>query len=420
MIKQPGYASGDQFAIAAILMNEPNRHVFITYKDDDGFNPAAKIREFYEHSGVQTERIHIIPQHEFKKELKEYHGETYTGSQHKKNPSKFEIGVGDATKRVAETFDDDFRANTRRGWGLDSPEKDEHPRDEDVQKWLQTKGVSDVEGKAVAILWSRFSGKNGEVHVEHDTSYFGMGQLIAGLGNLDYVLIVGDSAPKDKDEKTRNAKYDSLAEHYNKQGEANDALRNAGTSEDHWRGFNAKVVNLTEFWAPKTENDEEKSKEMEAIKKWTGGKRMGQFLLFDYLNRHCFAARHLGYRSGNLEAMALLGFTVLYMEEPDSIGGERMASWHAKPNDKTKTAAGGNAPGYERLITQNPPTRSGRRQVDFPTEDRKKSQKHAEWRNDKDTRHADKRIDGKSRPKGFSNETLSQTDDYLVNGRYPA
>jgi hypothetical protein len=73
---------------------------------------------------------------------------------------------------------------------------------------------------------------------------------------------------------------------------------------------------------------------------------MDQFKLYEYLHRK-FDARHLGFRSGNLEAMALLGYTVRYLEEPGSVGGDRMEKWHGK------------GIGYERLPVSRPPTRSG-------------------------------------------------------------
>ncbi|MFI6033122.1 DUF4157 domain-containing protein [Streptomyces sp. NPDC051315] len=401
-IIQPGYASGDQFAVAAMLMHDPARHVYLTFPPGES-RPAENIERFYLESGITRERIHLVEVGasvtaknavgaRYKEDFKELGADRMSGAALGK---KF-IAVGDATKYVGEQFSEDMRGDVRAGWGLDRDRAAGHAKDAQVEAWLAGKGV-DAKGKTIAVLWSRFSGKKGEVHIEHDSSYVGMAQIIAGLGGVDTVLIVGDAAPKSQPQR----KYRSVAGSYGNEDQAEPG------HEVRVPQFDAKVVDLTEFWKDP------------AVKDWGGDTRTGQFLVFDYLNRSG-VTRHLGFRSGNLEAMALMGFTVRYMEEPDSaIGGSRMEAWHAvEGTDRTK--GGAMAPGYERLRVSAPPTRSGKYQKSLPLSDQTGAQKHADWHQGEKAQYADlKRTgpNGGSLPKGFAEEDLANIDAYLVSGR---
>lgn len=120
--------------------------------------------------------------------------------------------------------------------------------------------------------------------------------------------------------------------------------------------------------------------------------------------------------------MALMGFTVRYMEEPDSFaGGSRMEAWHAD-GDTGRTQTGGLAPGYERIRVSAPPTRSGKHQKSLPAEEQTEAQKHAAWhQQDKDAYGPLKRVgqspEGRSLPKGFADEDLANIDAYLRTGK---
>ncbi|MFF8968440.1 DUF4157 domain-containing protein [Streptomyces sp. NPDC014995] len=403
-IIQPGYASGDQFAVAAMLMHDPARHVYLTFPPGER-KPAENVEKFYLASGITADRIHLVEVGpsataknavgaQYKEDFKDQGAATMSGAALGK---KF-IAVGDATKYVGDRFSDEMRGEVRAGWGLAKDTTAGHPQDAQVEKWLAGKGV-DAKGKTIAVLWSRFSGKKGEVHIEHDSSYVGMAQIIAGLSGVDTVLIVGDAAPKAQPQR----KYGAVAGSYGNEGQA------PPEHEVRVPDFGARVVDLTEFWKDP------------AVKDWGGDSRTGQFLVFDYLHRSG-ATRHLGFRSGNLEAMALMGFTVRYMEEPDSaIGGSRMEAWHAVDGtDRTK--GGGMAPGYERLRVSAPPTRSGKYQKSLTLDEQKGDQKHADWHRAPKAEYADLKKtgrdpDGASLPKGFAEEDLANIDAYLVTGR---
>ena len=354
-LMQPGYATGDQFAIVAMLIDDPKSHVVIsqgpTEKGTQGYDPtdkAASIAQFYIDSGISLDRIHLVSvanirqrdNNNPKKKLEEeairverevlgnreridyYRGEI-------SNRDKSILQVGGGTNYVAGKFSLNMRKRIRKAWQVDklnnANTSADTSKDEAIEAWLQRKGIP-VTGGKVVVLWSRFSGKKGDIHLEHDSSYRGIEQIAtAAARTYDAVIIAGDKGHSPE----KAGKYDLMAAKVNKECGKN------------------KVFNLTEFW-------NEKTVELQA---WGGDTRIGQFKLYDYLHRK-FGAKHLGFRSGNLEAMALLGYTVRYMEEPGSSGGDRMAKWHKTANGKTRL--GGMAPGYERLEVSKPPTRSGK------------------------------------------------------------
>ncbi|MFH8221107.1 hypothetical protein ACH4C2_15280 [Streptomyces sp. NPDC018057] len=395
VIKQPHYATGDQFGIAAALVADRNLQVYVTYESERDEHLAAKIAAFYAESPQLDGRVHVVKASEtmaqYGKQLQEQGAAVPSKSQTRKHL----LGVGDATRKIGAQFTQRLRDDLRTAWNV-GPDP---VRDTAIGQWLSdAKQLRLPDGAKVAVLWSRFSGKNGEVHIEHDTSYVGMAQIVAGLGGLDAVLVVGDSGPGSAAD--RHAKYRALADYFN-----HGVL--PGTEDRHPpKGFGAKVVDLTEFWKDA------------GVSEWRGDTRTGQFQLFDYLHRH-FDTRHLGFRSGNLEAMALMGFPVRYMEEPHSeLGGLRMEAWHQDVLTPGLTAAGGTAPGYERLTVSHSPTRSGQHhKLAHSVDERRGGQKHAEWHSaDKTAKHTLRDDRPVSRPKGFADEDLANIDAYLLHG----
>ncbi|MBT2448626.1 hypothetical protein J7F03_16315 [Streptomyces sp. ISL-43] len=463
VLSQPGYATGDQFAIAAALREVPRLHVAIsqgsidpvTQKPRESEDKAMEIRNFYLASGIDRERIHLVTVDDLWKDKKladakidglvrilpariawtPPQGGTNTHGEHlgtlervlevwnaselwptpvaqdgaepqraKADPNDLnrlleaagllapspvtrdaevarrqEIGAlwhergeglrattlpaGEAladgiglsktvagkrnlplnggTGYVAGMHGPDMQARVRDMWRV-SPEtfppvSEDHPSEGKVKAWLDAKEVSDIAGREVIVLWSRFSGKLGGAHLEHDTSYEGVRQIItevgstaaeSGNGRKPIVLIVGDShADPDHREK-----YATMA---------------ADLSDDH-----VSVHNLTAFWNTSNSSIREK------LESWNGHDRIGQFKLYEYLQRQAASVRHLGFRSGNLEAMAMLGYELRYMEEPGSIGTDRMALWHKAADGLT--VYGGQPVGYELLKVDKPPTRSGK------------------------------------------------------------
>ncbi|MGP3690705.1 hypothetical protein ACTVZO_39495 [Streptomyces sp. IBSNAI002] len=413
-IVQPGYASGDQFGIGFTLVNDPHSEVYLTTAPGESTGESSA--KYYKALGVADHRIHMnVDRKQATAAIKAVTGEN-------KRTPKSESGVrgvNEGTYQVAKTFSPAKREKYREAMSLQGDGSAAHDRDPQVKEWLQSKGVP--ESGKVAILWSRFSGKSGNAHTEHDTSYNGMAQIIAGCKDMDAVLIVGDSQPKGK--TGGREKYEKIAETFNNYGGSDPESPWGGNGKWVGRGrrrkwveipgdgkddtFGAKVIVMTEFW-----NED-------GVKSWGGNDRRGQFLLFDYLHRKYDVARHLGFRSGNLEAIAMLGFDVRYMEEPDSWGGDRMAVWHGDADGKTPS--GGDAPGYERLGVSGSSNRLGQHLLEqtdpkyrseqlaaYPTPAERKK---ARWNNPEAPE--DERI---SRPRGFADDDLPNIDQYLVNG----
>ncbi|MGR3856708.1 hypothetical protein [Chryseobacterium indologenes] len=335
IIVQPGYATGDMFAIAATLINNERYHVLVSTTMDkdrnmtDPYDNSKSIIEFYKSSGIDESRIHTHNVAEVRSpglasELKK---KVVTLVKiYDNNISRGEIirnyykPVGEGTRYIADNFSDNMRTALRNAWDINGSQ------DNAIRIWLETQGIP-TSGNNLLILWSRFSGKGGDIHIEHDTSYWGIKQIVHRVADMyDAVIITGDKGYL----KERAKKYDETADEIN------------GKSPSR------KVFNITEFWKGNSPE----------LKAWGGNTRMGQFKLYEYFDTHFQNVKHLGFRSGNLEVMAMLGYKVRYMEEKGSESGDRMTSWFDKGDGFTEGT--GKATGYERLVLAEPPTRSGK------------------------------------------------------------
>ncbi|ALV31356.1 hypothetical protein [Streptomyces sp. CdTB01] len=343
LVMQPGYASGDQFGILAMLLAEPNMHVLIARgpgPGEPGHDPildkSRAIEAFYRESGIDEDRIWVLdlPKLEQGNVWPQLNDAATDIAQYRWGINKdfhemYEKGelwgVSSGTDYVARLFSPAMRSALRDAWHLEG-------HDPEIVAWLGEKGVRIPEGdKGVLVLWSRFTGKATQWshlrgRMEHDTSFEGTRQLIRNLA-ADYkaVIITGDPHP----DGTKAGKWDELVQQMRAE---------LGTEHIH---------NLTGFWRSPTPR----------LEAWGGDTRTGQFRLYDHLAR-LHSVQHLGFRSGNLEAVALIGHPVRYLEESDSTGSSRMSAWHAenKRPDSRRTLE----PGYERIVVSAPPTASGR------------------------------------------------------------
>lgn len=336
IIVQPGYATGDMFAIAATLINNQQYHVLISTTMDehenvrDPYDNSKSIREFYRSSGIEEYRIHTHNVNEvrapglasqLKMEAFNIIREQYKNDLSKRAfENKYYKPVGEGTQYIAKNFSEEMRNQLKVAWEINGSQNDA------IKIWLEEQGIP-TNGNNLLILWSRFSGKGGDIHIEHDTSYWGIKQIVHRVADMyDAVIITGDKGYV----KERAKKYDETANEINV----------------HYQS--KKVFNITEFWKGNSP----------ALKAWGGNTRMGQFKLYEYFDTHFKNVKHLGFRSGNLEVMAMLGYKVRYMEEKGSESGGRMTTWFETGSGET--ALGGRATGYERLILAEPPTRSGK------------------------------------------------------------
>ncbi|MGW0513164.1 hypothetical protein ACWD1W_28635 [Streptomyces olivaceoviridis] len=349
LVMHPGYASGDQFGILAMLLDEPTMHVLIAGGPGPGLpghdpvrDKSRSIEAFYLESGIHPDRIWRLelPSLEQGKVWKPLNQEATRIAQvqwgiDKKFTAMYRKkelwGVTDGTGYVASHFSDELRTKIRAAWKLD-----DH-RDTEITAWLAGRGVRIPEGeKDVLVLWSRFTGKSTNwsglrSRMEHDTSFEGTRQLLRNLAK-DYkaVIITGDPHPG----QGKEGKWDELVR---------EMRAELGTENIH---------QLTGFWRGKDA----------ALSAWGGDTRTGQFRLYDHLDRR-HGVQHVGFRSGNLEAVALIGHDVHYLEDDGSTGSVRMQAWHDAGYGRT--SSGGLAPGYERIVVSEPPTASGRYSKDF-------------------------------------------------------
>lgn len=310
-IHQPGYARGDQFGIAAALIHNPNAHLFISKGCPSDHSEG--ILKFYASSQIDPKRITIVDVGHardkaeandlLRKVADGYRSEIEKQIGVKLDSDRHLLGLDETTRYVGQVFDSQnvLRDKIRTAWKIDDS------RDPEIQTWLQQKGVHLETGDKVAILWSRFSGSKGNAHLEHDTSFTGMQQIISRMPEGYKIVIAGDLY-KDPGDRTR---YDEMV-----------------------KQSNGKVINLTEFWKDPSSAS------------WGGNDRVEQFRLYDYLHRN-HQLKHLGFRSGNLETLALIGHEVRYMEEPLSSGSTRMKAWNDTPI------------GYNRFEVERVPTLTG-------------------------------------------------------------
>ncbi|MFH8224827.1 hypothetical protein ACH4C2_37635 [Streptomyces sp. NPDC018057] len=212
----------------------------------------------------------------------------------------FQRPVAHATEEVTVRWDNQSheRTKVRTAWGLgDRP-------DVRAGAFLDEMGVP-KRGKYV-VLWSRFSGKRGGAHPQHDTSLTGMRQLIDALPGEVTVIIAGDKTIGGTD------RYKALA------------------------NVHENIFDLTEFWKSGSWN-----------RHFLNATRADQFKVFDHLaRREGSTLKHLGFRSGNLEPYALIGHDVRYLEEAGNLQAGRLESWHQTV-------------GYERITVSKVPTLSG-------------------------------------------------------------
>ncbi|WP_223599395.1 hypothetical protein [Chryseobacterium sp. GVT01B] len=321
VLTQPGYATGDMFGIAAALIDDEELHVVISKGDGtftDHTDKADSIKKFYEDSGIGEERIHIVKV----KQLRGAGNRKLENEAHKYKREGYTKGVNYGTDYIARKYSPALRDKLKERWKVNINDDENQA----IKRWLEQKGIP-TSGNNLLILWSRFSGKGGDIHIEHDTSYTGIRQIVYRVADMyDAIIITGDKGYV----KERGSKFDDIV--------------NEVKSTIH----PSKVFNITEFWDEKTPS----------LLAWGGNTRFGQFKLYEYFEKNFTHVKHLGFRSGNLEVMAMLGYTVRYMEEEGSESGRRMLAW--KDIGRGKTLKRGDATGYERLLLSQPPTRSGK------------------------------------------------------------
>ena len=335
VVQLPGHATGDMYNVAAGLLLNPTRSVVISRQDPDFahhdpardanlkvYDQSEIISEFLYQTLPETERwrIKIIPVRGMK--------EGTERERLKRLSPGIPMDLERSMAQVAQVWRPEYCVRLCQQWGVRPAADDaEQPYDNHLQLWLLSHGLAnnDLERKRIIVLWSRFSGKKGDLHPEHDTSLLGMRQLVnMAREQADVIIITGDKPLTDGLEGEelirRKNKYTAME-------------TTGGTSVSETA---CKVLDLTEFWSEPT------------TQTWCmKGNRAQQFRLYDYLHR-IGKVKHLGMRSGILLATALLGYDTCYMEEPDSVGSKRMRRFEQKLSNLSLIRIG------------TPPTRTGK------------------------------------------------------------
>lgn len=331
-ILQMGYMTGDLFGVSAALILNPGLHlVFITSNNDSDSAKASKTLAFYRSAGLGTDRITVWDVTNTGAKLKGLYPILTGGDQPNQismtdvdrlfstesangvikmtstanKPSgkdekekavaaylkgKYNLeGIHNVTQEVASAF----AANPRRSvdavtaaWGAGGAASLE-----------LMNFINDVIGDdftSCVVLWSRQSGKNHGAHLELDSGFEGLRNLIEKLSTPDRsrcILLAGD----DRSSEGQATKLQQIAASY--------ALK----------GY--KVRALGQFW------NTTRFKEIfpEPMR------RIGQGIIFKTLSRDLHNALvHVGMRSGNLEMFALLGMKVVYLDLAHGVTNERM------------------------------------------------------------------------------------------------
>ncbi|MEW2043824.1 hypothetical protein AB0885_43985, partial [Streptomyces sp. NPDC005534] len=386
--------------ILTSLLHDPNRHVLIARGPAAGLPGHDPVRDksraiaaFYAESGIAPARIHFVDVPSLETGSNPWPALNQEATRiaqtewliRKSFHDMFQIkelwGVTDGTEHVAREFSPHLRERVRDAWDL-GPQHDPA-----VEGWLAGQGIRIPAGdKPVLVLWSRFSGKATQwsdlrSRMEHDTSFQGVRQLLRNLGDgYKAVIITGDPHP----DGAGGGKWDELVR---------DMRAELHTDAIH---------QVTGFWRGTDPG----------LTAWGGNTRTGQFRLYDHLARQ-HGVQHLGFRSGNLEAVALIGHGVHYLEESDATGSRRMEAWHDN-NGSGSTRKGGLAPGYERVVVSDPPTASGRYAKQFEED----SPPYSTYRPADPATGWRKPVDVYGRERGFAHRDLESIREELgLDGR---
>ena len=335
VVQLAGHATGDMYNVAASLLLDPTRTVMISRLDPNFSHPdaarQANMRVYDRSATISAFLKHGLPGHEhWRISIISVRGmkESAERERLKRLSPGIPLPLEKSMAQVANQWGPDYCVRLRRQWGLRPlGHSREQPYDKQLEIWLRTHGLlpDDLKAKNIIILWSRFSGKRGDLHPEHDTSFRGMRQLVdMAQGLADVVIITGDSP------LTGGLEGSRLSRRKNKYKQLETGF---GTAVS---GAPVKVRDLTEFWNEQT------------TRTWcTPGNRTQQFRLYDYLHRVA-DVKHLGMRSGILLALALLGYDTCYMEEPFSVGSKRMEKFEHKLGNLSL------------IRIDTPPTRTGK------------------------------------------------------------
>jgi hypothetical protein len=303
-ILQCGYMSGDTYAAAALLAARPEMRLLLVKDRNAPANytdKSTQIMSVYEASGVKNQviEIDITGQGSIEalwKDAKERAKMNWNAPDkmsedplvkqrvvmYFQDPVGWPRLITAVTGFLASIWNDATRKTVAKAWNrIKLPDEQLAA----VEQYIATVFAGSNVRNNIVVLWSRQSGKHSGAHLELDSSYTGIRQLayeFAEKRTRATVLLAGDE---------RNHKMEDFAKNW------------------------PNVFNVTDMW-----NDP-------FWKKAFGESSfLGQLAFYQCL-REKHNVVHVGMRSGMLEAMALLGMEVFYLEGETNGSGNRMVAF---------------------------------------------------------------------------------------------
>ena len=330
------YMTGDIFGITAALALDPSLKIVFAYDKKDAY--YTQNEKFYQACHVWESRVVVFnvcennPKATAKgvysafKALYGGHGSVNSRDQAsvpvakniKEQYSDIEE-VHAVTSRVAAAYKADFKGSAKKVLDMWQPGQAPPESLKKLQDYTD-KFVSKDDSQCV-VLWSRESGKRGGAHVELDSGYQGIRQLVDKLSTgKRKILLAGDDRMIHSTQGAGAGREQSKLRQIAEGRPGVKAMSNFWTTDDYkdiWNGDEAM-------------------------------QRVGQMLLWKNLEEAKGGRLvHVGMRSGNLETFAMLGMKVVYLEVKGSPSGERMEQF---------AAAG--IP-YDRFSIERAPTKTG-------------------------------------------------------------
>ncbi|MFJ2485355.1 hypothetical protein [Pseudomonas sp. NPDC087639] len=319
---QAAYMGGDQFAVGAALKSKPTSRLILFYSDNPQETGSAKsLISFYGVScGLTRDRLLPVKVADSKAACKVASDVVDARLNKTANPAMAGLDflgliprisgatlnpVGGATTHVAASvMAGDGKGNVS-GWTDVDPASNSYWAYR-VDKFLGRKGI--VRSAKYVIVWTRFSGQDGGAHPELDDTWMGLAQVCRGLLKAGKnIIVVGK--PKG---------HDSLPEKLNA---SMDQLDIAGPP--------AVSRNGMQIWGEYWKNENEETFNGKII----GPNRAAEYAIFLRMARGwgCKLV-HLGMRSGAMDAAALLGMRVRFIENTGNEQIERTTKWTGGSN----------------------------------------------------------------------------------------
>jgi hypothetical protein len=312
-IFQAGYMSGDSYSASAYLAIDPDARIILV---KDSKEPQDKtgsaVLKFYRECGlagrvdlfdisqttIQAKQLWTTVKDNYKQRAPAPPKQTFTGAPTTTPQllSRFYYDIAPqnswprsitaVTGLLANVFESSYGESAQKVAALWKIGKFDTDTKFALWEYAGTRfaktGVGNIR-KNIVVIWSRQSGKNGGAHVELDSSYAGIKQLVDYFAPAKAtVILAGDE---------RNGKLAALA---------------AGSTQ---------VVNCAEMWKDQFWSDH-----------FAGVSVLAQLAFFKFLEEG-FKVIHVGMRSGMLETMGLLGMTTFYLEPDVCPSGDRMLAF---------------------------------------------------------------------------------------------